>query len=65
MTALSHYTVTWTSVVTCQVTVLDLWGHKVKVTATFNDPVTFWGHKLGQIDHKGPRDLRGHKVGHG
>ena len=20
---------------------------------TSNDPVTFWGHKLGQIDHKG------------
>ena len=35
------------------------------VTATSNDPVTFWGHKLGQADHKSHRDLWGHKVGHG
>ena len=34
------------------------------VTATFNDPVTFWGHKLRQTDHKGHRDLWGHKIGH-
>ena len=31
--------------------------------ATSNDPVTFWGHKLGQTDHKGHRDLWGYKVG--
>ena len=33
---------------------------------TYYDPVTFWGygHKLGQTDHKGHRDLWGHKVGH-
>ena len=36
-----------------------------QVMATSNDPVTFWGHKLGQTDHKGHRDLLGHKVGHG
>ena len=35
------------------------------VMATSNDPVTFWGHKQGQTDHKGHRDLWGHKVGHG
>ena len=33
--------------------------------ATSNDPVTFYGHKLRQTDHKGHRDLWGHKVGHG
>ena len=27
-----------------------------KVMATSYDPVTFWGHKLGQTDHKGHRD---------
>ena len=32
--------------------------------ATSNDPVTFLGHKLGQTDHNGHRDLWGHKVGH-
>ena len=26
--------------------------------------VTFCYHKLGQTDHKGHRDLRGHKEGH-
>ena len=36
-----------------------------KVTTTFNDPVTFWGHKLGEADHKGHSDLLGYKVGHG
>ena len=30
--------------------------------ATSNDPVTFWGHKLGQTDHKGHRDLWGHAM---
>ena len=35
------------------------------VTATSNDPVTFWGHTLGQTDHKGHRDFWGHKIGHG
>ena len=34
-------------------------------TETSNDPVTFWGHKLGQTDRKGHRDLWGLKVGHG
>ena len=29
------------------------------------DPLTFLGHKLGQTDHKGHRELLGHKVGHG
>ena len=32
---------------------------------TPNDPVTFWGHKLGQTDQNDSRDLWGHKVGHG
>ena len=36
-----------------------------KVTATFNDTVTCVGHKPGQTDHKGHRDLWGHKVGPG
>ena len=36
-----------------------------KVTATSNDSVTFWGHTLGQSDHKGQRYRLGHKVGHG
>ena len=27
--------------------------------------VTFRGHKLGQTDHKGHRDILGHEVGHG
>ena len=40
-------------------------GVKKKVTATFKDPVTFWGYKLDQTDHKGHRDLWGHQVGHG
>ena len=35
------------------------------VKATFNDPVTILGHKLGQSNHEGNRDLWGHKVGHG
>ena len=42
-----------------------IFGVIKKVTATSNDPVTFRGHKLGQNDHKGHRDLWGHKVGHG
>ena len=37
----------------------------MKVTATSNDPVAFWDHKLGQTDQDGHRDLWGHKVGHG
>ena len=36
-----------------------------KVTATSNDPVTFWGHKLGQTNHKGNREIWGHEVGKG
>ena len=32
---------------------------------TSNDLVTFWGYKLGHTDHKGHRDLWGHKVSHG
>ena len=35
------------------------------VTATSNDPDTFWGHKLGQADQKCHRDLSAHKVGYG
>ena len=35
-----------------------------KDTLTSNDPLKFLGHKLGQTDHKGHRDLWGHKVGH-
>ena len=31
--------------------------------AKSKDPVKFWSHKLGQTDHKGHRDLLGHKVG--
>ena len=59
VTALSHYSVTWTSVVTCQVKCLTFGSRsrsKVKLTfgvikkviATSYDPVTFWGHDLGQ-----------------
>ena len=33
------------------------------VTATSDDPVKSWDHKLGQTDHKGHRYLKGHKVG--
>ena len=36
-----------------------------KATVSSNDHVTFWGHKLGQTDHKGEVDLWVHKVGHG
>ena len=25
----------------------------------------FWGHTLGQTDHKSHRDLLGHNIGHG
>ena len=32
---------------------------------TSNEPVTFWGYKLGQTDNKGKLDLWGYKVGHG
>ena len=32
--------------------------------ATSNDLVIYWGHKLGQTNQKGHRDLWGHKVGH-
>ena len=35
------------------------------VTATSNDLVTVLGHKLDQTDHKGHRNLWGHKVGNG
>ena len=35
------------------------------IAATSNDPVIFGSHKLGQTDHKGHRDLWGHKLGHG
>ena len=35
------------------------------VTATSIDTLTLKGHKLGQTDHKGHRDLWGLKVGHG
>ena len=38
-------------------------GHRV--IRGRHDPLTFWGHNLGQTDHKGHRDLWGHKVGHG
>ena len=68
VTALSHYSVPWTSVITFQVKCLVLRSRsksKVKltfgvikwVTASSNDPVTFWGHKLGQTNHKGHRHL--------
>ena len=43
---------------------MNFWVIK-KVTATCNDPLTFWDHKLRQTDDKGHRDLWGHKVGHG
>ena len=36
-----------------------------KVMTTSNDPMNFWGHKLGQNDHKGHRDIWGRKVGQG
>ena len=42
----------------------DFWGHLVVTTAS-NDPVTFLGHELGQIDDRGQRDLLGPKKGHG
>ena len=31
---------------------------------TSNNPLNFWGHELGQTDHKGHSDNWGHKVGH-
>ena len=73
VTALSHYSVAWTSVVTCQVKYLTVtsrlrskvklnFGVIKKVMATSNDLVTFWGHELGQTDHKGYVDLWGQKV---
>ena len=57
----------------------DLLGHKLgrtglkgnselkgtKVTATSNDPLAFWSHKLGQTDRKGHCDPWDHLVGHG
>ena len=58
--ALSYCSVAWTFVVICQVKCLTFRSRsrsKVKLTS--------WGHKLGQTDNKGHRDLRGHKVGHG
>ena len=58
--------------VTCQVKCLTFRSRsrsKVKLTIgvklTSSDPMTSRGHKLGQTDHKGHRDLWGHKVGHG
>ena len=76
LTALSYYSVAWTFLVTCQVKYLTFrsrsrskvklnFGVIKKVTLTSNDPLTFWGHKQSQTDHKGHRDLWGHKVGHG
>ena len=73
-TALSHYCFAWTFVVTCWVKCLTFrsrsevkltltFGIIKKVTLTSNDPLNFWGHKLGQTDHKGHPDLWGHKVG--
>ena len=61
--------------VTCQVKCLTFRSRarsKVKLTLrvikyvklTSSDPMTSRGHKLGQTDHKGHRDLWGHKVGH-
>ena len=65
LTALSHYIVAWTFVVTNQVKCLTFRSKvKLKGTLTSNDPETFWGHKLGQTDRTGRRDLCGHKVGH-
>ena len=60
VTALSHYSVTWTSVVTCQVKCLTL-----RPRSRSKVKLTFWGHKLGKTNHKGHRELLGHKVGHG
>ena len=74
-TALSHNSVSWIFVVTCQIKCLTFrlrsrskvtlnFGVIKKITAIPHDPVTFWGHKLGQTDRKGHHDLSRHNVGH-